>query len=214
MIFDHSTNAENGIYIDQLPATKRKIDIAWHCKKCGHKWNSLLKVMIPSGFKCPCCETGKVIVKGINDVLTVVPGLKDYYDFEKNKDYDIFSKGVSCTDTVYWTCPECKRSWRSSICSRVTGTKGNYSVVPCPHYNTEKRRASDIQFIAQVPDIHKFWDYSKNTLDPTITPINSPVSVFWKCNHCGHEWESAVYIREQSTHKCPICELGLKVTPY
>lgn len=204
-VLDFEANAAMGIKIETFSASRQKIPIAWHCRKCGYKWNATVDSMKNSGFRCSCCETRRVIVKGVNDVFTLVRGLKDYYDFEKNGDFDIYSQGVSSVEKVHWLCPVCKRSWKTSICSRIKGKGGIYEVRECPHFNTTKRTA--VHSVAETPEMFKFWDHDKNTINPADTPTNSPLPACWKCQTCGYEWQSSISTREQSSHRCPSCEL-------
>ena len=52
----------------------------------------------------------------------------------------------------------------------------------------------------------KEWDYKKNTIKPTdISETNNP-KVWWKCNKCGHEWESLIRSRKKGTG-CPNCAI-------
>ena len=45
--------------------------------------------------KCPSCDSNKSVQPGVNDVFTLVPGLKKIYDFEKNEGFDIEHQGWS-----------------------------------------------------------------------------------------------------------------------
>ena len=208
--FDYEANPD--IQINYLSAGSKTLKVNWKCKKCGYKWSTSVPARAQSGFKCPCCDSNKRIVKGVNDVLTIVSGLSDYYDSEKNHDYDIYSKGVSCEDKIYWKCPTCERSWKSSIIGRIEVKDGNYTVKPCPHYNTEKRYPSTVPFISDDPKIYIFWDSSKNTLDPTCTRTNSTDLAFWKCKKCGYEWSATIRSRDRGSGQCPCCDSRSAIT--
>ena len=100
-------DAENNPGIDphQLSAGSAK-KINWKCRKCGYKFERSVRKFLARP-ECPCCEIGSVVVRGINDVFTLVPQLKASYDFEKNKDIDIYSLSPASRIPVYWKCPDC-----------------------------------------------------------------------------------------------------------
>ena len=183
--------------------------VYWRCPKCDYAWLASVKTRANSKFKCPCCDSGKVIKKGVNDVFTVVPALKEWYDFEKNADLDIYSEGINSEKVVNWKCRECGREWQTSIVARIKKKHGHYTAVGCPHYNTVKRKKHEVPSVAEVPDLIKFWDHNKNTLDPALTPSNSPERVFWICSNCGYEWCTAINMQINSTAKCKCCELHI-----
>ena len=181
----------------------------WRCKKCGYEWESSPRARLRSSGQCPCCESGKVIKKGINDIFTIVPELMEFYDFEKNSDLDIYSEGINSTKIAHWKCKECGREWQTSILARVKKENGKYTAVGCPHFNTVKRKKGEVPVVADVPDLIKFWDYHNNTQDPKLTLSNSPECVSWVCNKCGYKWTASINSRANATGKCSCCELHL-----
>ena len=54
--------------------------VHWRCPDCGDSWTSSAKARYKSSGKCPCHESNKVILKGVNDALTIVKGLSDLLD--------------------------------------------------------------------------------------------------------------------------------------
>ena len=181
----------------------------WRCKKCGYEWESSPRARLRSSGQCPCCESGKVIKKGINDIFTIVPELMEFYDFEKNSDLDIYSEGINSTKIANWKCKECGREWQTSILARVKKENGKYTAVGCPHFNTVKRKKDEVPVVADIPDLIKFWDYHNNTQDPKLTLSNSPECVSWVCNKCGYKWTASINSRANATGKCSCCELHL-----
>ena len=53
------------------------------------------------------------------------------------------------------------------------------------------------------PELCKEWDYSKNTLDPSKLLPGSGKKAWWKCQKCGHEWQTTIASRKK--HGCPKC---------
>ena len=206
--WDKEKNTEDA---SSVSAKDRQKKCYWKCPKCEYEWVASVSSRVRAAYKCPCCDSNKAIKKGVNDVLTVVPALASMYDFEKNTDLDIYSEGVCSTKKAFWKCDDCGRSWRTSIMTRVKKENGKYVAVSCPHYNTVKRKTSEVPKVADNPDLFKFWDAEKNMLDPRITASNSSLNAFWKCPECSYEWETVIRGRERSSHKCPCCELNLVV---
>lgn len=184
----------------------------WECHICGYGWSVSAKARFASGGKCPCHETNKVIMPGVNDVLTIMPELRKYYDTEKNEaeGIDISHEGLDSSVVVNWKCPECGRSWKSTIASRIRKKDGIHVIVPCPHYNTVKRKSEDIPTVAQVPAMMQFWDASRNP-DANTIKSNSPEYAFWLCPECGYDWRTTVVTQAKGTGKCPCCELNMAI---
>ena len=137
-------DAENNPGIDphQLSAGSAK-KINWNCRKCGYKFERSVRKFLARP-ECPCCEIGSVVVRGINDVFTLVPQLKASYDFEKNKDIDIYSLSPASRIPVYWKCPDCGKESFSAIASRVRKQKdGTYHVAGCMNCSAIKSKKRD-----------------------------------------------------------------------
>ncbi|MBR2408383.1 MAG: zinc-ribbon domain-containing protein [Lachnospiraceae bacterium] len=190
----------------KIAATSSKVCF-WECHICGYDWSVSAKARFASGGKCPCHETNKVIVPGINDVLTLMPELKAYYDTEKNEaeGIDISHEGFDSSVVVNWKCPECGRCWKSTIRSRTSKKDGIRVIIPCPHYNTVKRKSEDIPTVAQVPAMMRLWDISRNP-DAATVKSNSPEYAFWLCPECGYDWRTTVVSLARGGCKCPCCE--------
>jgi hypothetical protein len=54
------------------------------------------------------------------------------------------------------------------------------------------------------PHLIKDWDYSKNEGTPNDYSAGSHYRAYWKCHHCGYEWEVSIFKRTGG-HKCPKC---------
>lgn len=198
--------AKNEIDIESISSVAQ-IPVHWICKKCGYSWLASPRARLRgSEGRCPCCEAGVAIKKGVNDLFTVVPELIDSYDFEKNGDFDIFSVGVSSPKQVFWKCSICGRSWKASIQGRIKRVDGHYEVKSCPHRNTTKRRPDDVPFVSSLPNLMRFWDHEENSLDPNAVRENSPLRVKWRCRICGHTWEVPIFAQAKASGKCACCE--------
>ena len=65
-----------------IPISSKK-KFFWKCKKCGKEWPTSPQSRYDAKGKCPSCDSNKSVQPGVNDVFTLVPELKKFYDFEK-----------------------------------------------------------------------------------------------------------------------------------
>ena len=178
----------------------------WICPDCGYNWLASPKSRYRGSGKCPCHESNKAIRKGVNDVLTIVKGLDSFLD--EDNDFDvIYTQGLDSSLPVNLKCDECGRKWTSMLKAQVKKDgKGGYIATGCPHYNTVKRKQTDIPFCLEVDVIMKFWD-DKNLLDPTKTKSNSNEKAHFICKKCGYDWTTEIRSLTRGTGKCSCCEL-------
>lgn len=178
----------------------------WKCPDCGYTWTSSVKARYRSSGKCPCHESNKVIMKGVNDVLTIVKGLSDLLDEDNNFEL-IHTQGIDSSIPVNLYCKECGRKWSVMLKSQIKkGGNGGYIAVGCPHYNTIKRRKDVVPFCNEVDSIYRFWD-NKNPIDPAKTQSNSTDKAHFICNNCGYDWTCIIREQARGTGKCKCCEL-------
>ena len=91
----------------------------WKCTKCGQRWESAPMIR-SKGIGCPVCAS-KVIVEGINDLVTTCPTLVKTWNYKKNKIKPTeVSRGSSLK--VWWQCTKCGNEWEATINKRVKGT--------------------------------------------------------------------------------------------
>ena len=162
------------------------------CKNCGYDWTTEIRSQVIGTGKCKCCELNLITKKDINDVFTLIPDSRKYYDFEKNKDIDIYSIPLRNTDIpIYWKCPDCGYSWQANLASRIDGKKGSYSFRGC--HQCYLHSLERITPISSVPRLVKYWDFKKNKdKDVNLTSAYSNDSAFWRCKDCGYEWDETI----------------------
>lgn len=180
----------------------------WKCPVCGYDWSASPKARYKGSGKCPCHESNKVICKGVNDVFTLVTGIAAYIDENNNFD-EIYTQGIDSTLPVNFKCDECGRRWTATLKSQIKKDgNGGYIASGCPHYNTSKRKKSDVPFCSEVESIIKFWD-DKNLLDPTTTRSNSTNKAHFVCKNCGYDWTTEIRTQGRASEKCKCCERHL-----
>lgn len=119
------------------------------------------------------------------------PEYLKYWDFEKNT-LDPYKIGPMCNEKAYWKCEHGHRFERIVF----NMSRGNTTCPEC------KKRST---MVISKPEIMKFWDKEKNTLDPEITPARSNEYAWFKCPKCGYSWRTQICGRLR-TDKCPACE--------
>lgn len=178
----------------------------WKCQDCGYSWQASVKSRYKSSGKCPCHESNKVIMKGVNDALTVVKGLSDLLD--DDNDFDLIStQGIDSSVPINLFCKECGRKWTVSLRTQVRKLgNSEYISVGCPHYNTIKRKKDDVPFCIDEPKLSRFWD-DNNSINPRTTKSNSTEKAHFICKNCGYDWTTQIITQVKGTGKCKCCEL-------
>ncbi len=92
------------------------------------------KDMISKNISCPFCS-GRVLIKGKNDLQTLFPEIAKEWDLEKNKikPTDITARGKT---PYYWICHNCGYKWKATLQSRVR------KVHPCGCPQCGKRKST------------------------------------------------------------------------
>ena len=179
-----------------------KEDRYWKCPVCGYSWSAQVAGRFMNA-KCPCHETNLVIVKGINDPLTRVKGLKEILD--KDNDFEALStQMIDSFMPVNYYCRECGRKWTAYLRSQVKKDgQGGYVAKGCNHI-----RKSDAPFCTENESITKFWDPA-NTIDPASTRTSSTKKAHFFCKNCGYDWTTHIHLQAKAEAKCKCCELKM-----
>lgn len=119
------------------------------------------------------------------------PDLLNWWDFDKNT-LDPYAIGPTSPKVAYWKC-EHGHSFKRSV---VAFTRGAHTCPVC-----QERKAN----VISKPELMKFWDFEKNTLDPETTRAQSEEYAWFKCPKCGYSWQAQIRGRLKKD-KCPVCE--------
>lgn len=148
---------------------------------------------------CPFCREGtRLVLKGTNDLVTVVPETKLFWDFEKN---DVLPTTLTKA-SGYEANFKCNQG--HSFIRKVYQFSADPRCPECKRYESAKKNS--IKNLR--PESYKFWDFEKNTLDPSITSPYLKEDAFWKCPDCGYEWIQRISDRcTAKVGKCPSHDL-------
>jgi hypothetical protein len=132
------------------------------------------------------------------------PVLANEWDYKKNGDLRPENFTGGSNKKVWWRC-ELGHSWFAQISKRFTLGRG------CPYCSGNKVWLGFNDLVTTHPDIASEWDYSKNRdLRPEQFSIGADVKIWWKCQHCGHNWQAVLYSRKHCG--CPACARNITIS--
>ena len=172
--------------------------ISWICHICGHRWIANISDRA-NGNGCPACSK-RVATPGTNDIVTLFPLIASEWDYEKNNGLLPEKMLPGSSKVVWWKCRKCNAEWKASIENRC---KKNGTGCPYCYGRAAVHGKNDLKTIN--PILAAQWHPTKNgaLVPETILP-NSNKKVWWKCNHCGYEWQAVVSNRNKGCG-CPHC---------
>ncbi len=183
-----------------------KDKVMWLCPK-GHAYSASINSRTGQDSGCPYCS-GKMVLPGFNDLLTVCPEIAAEWHPLLNGDLTPSNVTKGCKDKVMWLCPK-GHTYSASIRNRVSHNSG------CP-YCKGKKTALEDSFAHLYPELLLEWNYVCNYAICNTNEIKpeSNKSVFWICTKDPtHTFPMS--IRDRVTyynrHKeaCPSCK-GLR----
>lgn len=157
--------------------------VHWKCHKCGYKWMTPICDRTRD-YKngCPSCS-GKVIIKGVNDLQTMRPELMQ--DWSDKCNVDPTTVGCGSHLSVPWKCHKCGYEWDAQIYNRANG-KG----CPCCANRVVVQGINDLA--TTDPELAEEWHPTLNTLKPTEVTRGQSKQIFWICSKCGNVWKDTL----------------------
>lgn len=184
---------KNGNFIPESFTSKSNKKVWWKCNR-GHEWQATISDR-NSGKGCPYCS-GRYVIKGENDLITVNPTLAREWNYEKNNELTPMDISPNSSKKVWWKCSK-GHEWQATIANRNKGSG-------CPYCSGRNAVIgyNDLQTVN--PILAKEWNYRKNgNLRPESFTANSGQKVWWKCSK-GHEWQATIDSRNRGSG-CPYC---------
>lgn len=162
----------------------------WLCNK-GHVYLMDVNARTNRARGCPICS-GKQIVPGINDLMSLRPEVATEWDDDRPAD----TVSVGSDYEASWRCPM-GHTWKMRVYRR-TREKNPQG---CP-YCAGRRISVGVNDLATLhPDLSTEWNDSK---DITAVGAGSHYRANWKCSR-GHQWRAEVRLRAQGRGACLQC---------
>ncbi len=201
--WDFEKNDKLGVFPNKVKCTSNK-KVYWKCSVCGHIWMSSIYSRSNNGTGCPVCCNHQILI-GYNDLQTTHPLLVKEWNYEKNNSLlpTMFTYGSN--KKVWWKCSTCGYEWQAVVSNRTALGRG------CPKCalksiglkNSIPKEGHSLK--DNFPNLVKEWNYEKNgDLLPSLVTCSSGKKVWWKCNKCGHEWQTVISNRTRG-NGCPKC---------
>ena len=175
---------------DFTPMSSKKV--WWPCPS-GHSYFAPIASLV-SGRGCPVCS-GKLVFPGFNDLASKCPEILSTWDYNKNT-INPSAIAFGSDKKIWWIC-----SHGHSYLRSVNNQRANKN---CPVCSGRTVLSGFNDLTTTHPAIAVEWSYELNDLKPADVSAGSHKKVWWKCDSCGHKWNSAVYTRT-SGHGCPKC---------
>ncbi len=179
-----------GIDIHRLSG-KSSTYLKWICPK-GHIYPAQVAKRTARGDGCPYCS-GRYAIAGENDLETLKPEIKKYWDFERNS--DIHRYKPSSKISVFWKCPE-GHQWENKIANQV-----NYN--ECPYCSGKYLVAGKNDVASVYPELVPEWDVEMNKAEASQVKASTSLYAHWICSK-GHRWGNEIYNRLKGEN-CPFC---------
>ena len=176
---------------DVLPNSNQKV--GWKCKK-GHNWIATVAGR-HRGHGCPYCS-GRLAIKGENDLQTLNPLLAQEWNYEKNNGLTPADVMPNSGKKVWWKCDK-GHQWQARIDHRN-------NAVGCPYCSGRLAITGENDLKTMNPILAREWNYNKNgDLKPENISANSSYKAWWMCSK-GHEWQAVIRSRNYGCG-CPVC---------
>ena len=168
----------------------------WKCKKCGYEWEAVVASRTKRGLGCAVCS-GKRIIEGKNDLLTLYPQVAAEWNYELNEDSPA-GTAPSSDKKVWWKCSK-GHTWATQVYCRT------YAHCGCPYCSNRMVSPGENDLLTLYPEIATEWDYEKNAEKPSEVLAGSNKRFWFKCKVCGREWATALANRTKRHSGCPSC---------
>ena len=193
----------NNVKPNQISKGSEK-KVWWKCNKCGESYESFLYSK-EKNKGCPFCSNKK-IKQGLNDIFTLEPNWKKYWNFELNKisGIDPYKLSTNSHTKVNWICSKCNKKFVRAL----SKTKDTILCNKCSTDNAINKRINTLiiqngNLKEKYPFLVQEWDYNKNKILPENVTPSSSQKVWWICEN-GHSYKNSVSHRVNG-RGCPKC---------
>ena len=174
------------------PNSRKKV--WWICSK-GHEWEAFVYSRV-YGRSCPVCS-GRIVVKGENDLESRFPAIAREYDITKNEKTPSQIHQFSHKN-VWWICSE-GHEYMKSVAKRTGRGDG------CPYCSHKLPIIGKNDAGTLYPILLSEWNKEKNNGDKLENYLpTSKEKKWWICSE-GHEYYMEIRHRTIDRQGCPYC---------
>ena len=174
--------------------SKSQKRVWWKCP-LGHEWEATVKNR-SNGDGCPYCGNRKLL-KGFNDVASVLPRLVQEWDLVANGGISPDEVCVGEDSDKAWRCSE-GHTWTTRIRHRLSGTG-------CRVCAGQEVDPGKTDLATTHPLLAAEWHPSKNLpLTPRDVIAGTSKKIWWQCPQ-GHQWKTSGNSRVGNGTGCPSC---------
>ena len=185
----------NGELLPEMVVSGSPKKVWWKCH-LGHIWMANISSR-SSGYGCPVCS-GKIVLKGFNDLQTLRPELAAEWNHDRNESKpEEFTIGSN--KKVWWKCNK-GHEWETTIGLRTSQN------TQCPYCSGRKvlKGYNDLQ--STYPALASEWDQENNgDLLPDEVVYGSGKRDWWKCPRCQNRWIASIVNRTSKKSGCSKC---------
>jgi hypothetical protein len=190
-----------------LPLTPEQVGLAdkshlvwWHCT-AGHDWQATVRSRT-LGAGCLVC-LNKVVVPGVNDLLSQFPSVAREFDHELNGELTPSTIAATSFRMAWWRC-ELGHKWESRVYLRSRG-------YGCPYCANKKVWSGFNDLETLFPDLAAELAIAQNDGKfPSEILANTGKQYWWQCPQ-GHTWKASPKSRSAGVG-CPSCA-GRRLEP-
>ena len=178
----------------------------WFKCKYGHSFytspNAISRSENSPYLGCNACRNELTV--GFNDLVSVEPNIVNYWD-DKNikKPNEVKYDPNNNSKELYWVHCDKGHLYQQSACKIIKGFKGGIKSCPVCSGQFLQEGANDLSHLR--PDILKYWDYNKNTINPTEVTPHSHKEAWFKCINCDSSFCVSISNRSKSEGYCSEC---------
>lgn len=173
--WDYKKNKIDPIHVS--PGSRKKV--WWICSK-GHSWEATISNRCKLKRGCPVCAN-RLIVSGVNDLVTIRPDIMKQWDWVKNgaEGIDPTKLAPSGMTKAYWKCDR-GHTWNASVNNRAK-YKGNQCPICSKAYKTSLPESILYYYLKQYfPSIEKnvrdkLGELNGKELDLFIPELNTAI---------------------------------------
>lgn len=211
--WDYERNNKENLFPENFVKGSHQ-KVWWKCEECGKSFEREIREQSKkTNCYCKSCVSKKnrkiqleKQIKEQGSFESQHPELMYLWNWEENNKEKIFPNKITSSSHIEanFICEQ-HHKWKSKVSSISKGHK-------CPYCSGQKTIIGENDIVTTHPELLKYWDYTKNNINPNEIKAKSNIKCSWKCPICGYEWQAKVYSVTQNKNYCPHCFIEHKTS--